>query len=209
MKKVLPVLIALATLCQNLPAQEYRKHNVTATAGAGLPRGDLRYLFSNSFGAGFGYHYRFLPWFAAEGGYESLFGAGGGREFFPTDFGNLRIRDYQQFLFFGGRAILPIAGDRLQLYGGGGGAYLRYSERIRQPFNDFRLDCPVCAVRDGVGYYAVAGVNVAIDRGQRFRVGFGTKVYRGATEGDPLGSVPGGETVDRWINLFGSVSVSF
>jgi hypothetical protein len=207
MKWVLPVL----ALCLPLLGQEYRKHNVNFVAGAGLPKDDLRNLLSNSAGVGFSYFYRPVRFLAAEAGYETLFGAARVRDYLPTVFGNLRIRDYQQFLPFGGRVILPLADDRVQIYGGGGGVYIRYSERIRQPFQDsgFRIDCPECALRDGLGYYASAGVSIAIDRLQMFRVGVGTKVYRGAVSGDPLGPVPGGETRDRWVNIFGSFGVSF
>jgi hypothetical protein len=106
---------------------------------------------------------------------------------------------------------MPFADDRVQIYGGGGGVYIRYSERIHQPFQNsgFRVSCVSCSLRDGVGYYAVAGVSIAIDRAQLIRVGGGTKVYRGATSGDPLGPVPGVETRDRWYNIFGSVGISF
>jgi hypothetical protein len=207
MKWVLPFLLVAGVSF----GQQFRKHQVNLVAGAGIPRDDLRNLLSSSGGVGFSYGFRPVRYLMAEAGYETLFGAARIRDFLPTAFGNLRIRDYQQFLPFGGRVILPLADDRVQIYGGGGGAYIRYSERIRQPFQDsgFRFDCPECALRDGLGYYAQAGISIAIDRAQFFRVGFGTKVYRGATEGDPLGPVPARETRDRWIMLFGNASLNF
>ena len=132
-------------------------------------------------------------------------------DFISTPYGNLRIRDYQQFLPFGGRVILPFADDRVHIYGGGGGAYIRYSERVRQPYQGYgyQIDCVECASRDGIGYYAKAGVSVALDRMQMFRVGFSTKVYRGATEGDPFGPIPEFETRDRWMMLMGTFSFNF
>src|SRR5262249_35025142 len=122
-----------------------------------------------------------------------------------------RIRDFQHFLPFGGRAILPLYDDKIQIYGGLGGAYLRYSERVRQPFpgTGFRIDCSVCSARDGFGYYGMFGVNTALDRARHFRVGAGTKVFRGHTSGDPLGLAPPRETTDRWINIFAAFSFSF
>jgi hypothetical protein len=190
--------------------QDYRRHNFTLNVGAGLPRGELRSLFSTSAGVGGLYGYRFHPYFQVEGGYETLFGAARVRDWIPTAFGNLRIRDYQQFLPFGGRVIVPLANDRVQLHAGGGGAYFRYSERIRQPSEyGYRIDCIECASRDGIGYYGLVGISVAVDRSQNFRVGFGSKVYRGATDGDAFGAVPGMETVDRWINFYGTVGFSF
>ncbi|MDZ4797828.1 MAG: hypothetical protein SGI92_06680 [Bryobacteraceae bacterium] len=213
MRRVIPLALACWTgiFSLNVTAQEYRRHNVSVTAGAGLPRGELRPLLNNSFGAGVNYHYRLIPYLAPEVGFDTLFGAAGVRDFLDTDFGSLRIRDYQQFLTFGGRVILPVAKDRVQFYGGGGGAYLRYSERLSQPFqgSNFRVSCPVCSLRDGVGYYAKAGVDVAVDRAQHFRIGAGVKVMRGATGGDPLGALPGFETADRWVNLYASFGFSF
>lgn len=207
MRWVLPLFL-LAVSCFG---QSFRKHNVNLTAGAGLPRGDLQNLLSSSGGIGFSYGYRPIRYLMAEAGYETLFGAARIRDFEPTAFGSLRIRDYQQFLPFGGRVILPFADDRVQIYGGGGGVYIRYSERIHQPFQNsgFKIDCVSCSLRDGLGYYAVVGASIAIDRGQIFRIGGGTKVYRGATSGDPLGPVPGGETRDRWYNIFGTLGISF
>jgi hypothetical protein len=213
MRRLVPVVCVAAFLLGSpLSAQDnYRKHNLTVTAGAGLPRGDLSDVFANSFGAGFSYHYRFLPYLAAEAGYESMFGAARVRDYLPTSFGSFRIRDYQQFFPFGGRVIMPLLNDRIQVFGSGGGAYFRYSERVRQPFGNYgyRLDCPVCAVRDGFGYYAGVGANFALDQGQHFRLGFIGKVYRGGTAGDPFGDVPGHSTVDRWITLSGSFGFSF
>ena len=191
--------------------QEYRKHNVNFVAGAGIPREELSNLLSTSGGIGFSYYYRPIRWLAAEAGYETLFGAAEIREWVQTGYGNLRIRDYQQFLPFGGRVILPLAAEKVQVYGGGGGAYIRYSERLSQPYNyyGYRFECPMCSLRDGLGYYATAGANIAIDRGQMFRVGGGVKMYRGAVSGDRLGPVPSGETRDGWLNIFGSFGLSF
>jgi hypothetical protein len=171
----------------------------------------LKPYLENSFAAGVGYHYRIIPYLAPEIGYDTFFGAAGVNDFYDSYFGSLRIRDYQQFFTFGGRAILPLATDRVQIYGGGGGAYLRYSERISQPFQNstIRVDCPVCAMRDGFGYYASAGASVALDRAQHFRIGGGVKVFRGTTGGDSFGAVPGYKTADRWVNYFGSFGFSF
>lgn len=206
MRFVLPLLLAASAV---FAQDDYRKHNFTLTAGAGMPRGDLRNLLSTSGGVGGLYGYRFHPYFQVEAGYETLFGAAGVRDYVPSNFGYLRIRDYQQFLPFGGRVIVPLANDRVQLHAGGGGAYFRYSERVRQPSDYYRVTCPECRVRDGIGYYGLVGASVALDQAQHFRVGFGGKVYRGSTEGDPFGAVPAGETIDRWINIFGTLTVSF
>jgi hypothetical protein len=194
-----------------LPAQEYRKHNVLLFGGAGVPGGDLTGITSTSAGLGLGYGYRFHEYFQAEAGYELLFGAARVRDFLPTLYGNLRIRDYQHFLPYGGRVIVPIKGDKIQLFAGGGGVYMRYSERVRQPFaqQGFTFDCAVCSARDGNGYYGLVGGNMALDRAQHFRIGVTSRFIRGETSGEPIGSVPAQTTEDRWTNIFFTFTVSF
>jgi hypothetical protein len=205
-------VLALALVAGSAFAQEfYRKHNVMFNAGAGIPRGDLQDQFSTSAGVGALYGYRFHPYFQVEAGYETLFGAADIHDFVPTGFGPLKIRDYQQFVPFGGRVIVPLARDKVQFHAGGGGAYFRYSERIQQPYAyyGYQIECFECASRDGVGYYALLGGSIALDRAQHFRLGFGGKVYRGATSGERFGTLPARETVDRWINIFGTFVFSF
>ncbi len=204
MKALLVLLAAIP-----LAAQPYPKHNFTFGAGAGLPRADLTNLFADRPGIGVGYGYRFHRYFQADLGLDVIFGAAGVRDFLPTEFGDLRIRDFQYLLPFGGRAILPLARGRLLLYGGGGGTYMRYSERLRQPSDYYRFECPVCNSRSGWGSYALVGGRVALDYDKRLWVGMTSKVYRGHTEGDPLGEVPSVRTRDRWVNLFGEFGFSF
>lgn len=189
----------------------YPKHNFSVGVGAGLPRADLRALLQDSVNLNVSYGYRFLRNFQADIGWETLFGAARIRDFQNTPFGPLRIRDFQTFLPMGGRALLPFADGRVLAYGGGGGAYMRYAERIQQPFGDsgYRLACPTCAIRDGWGYYALVGSSVFIDQGHHFRVGATGRVYRGSSSGDPLGPVPAGRTRDQWINVVGEFGFSF
>ena len=150
--------------------QEYYRHNVTVSLGAAMPRGELRNLFSDSFLAGVEYGYRFHRNFQLDAGFDSVFGAAGVNDWLPTAFGNLRIRDYQSFVPFGGRVILPLLNERVNIYGGLGGVYMRYSERIKQPFqySDIRIPCDVCAARDGFGYYGIFGGSYALDSGRHF-----------------------------------------
>jgi hypothetical protein len=191
--------------------QEYNKHSFSFAAGAAQPRGELRPWFTTSPLVGFEYGYRLHRNFQVDGGLDAVFGAADIRDWLPSQFGDLRIRDRQYFVPFGGRVILPVAEERVHIYGGLGGAYLRYAESIQQPFQDgsFRIPCNVCASRNGFGYYGVAGVNVSIDSARRFRFGAGTRVYRGHTSGDALGAAPPWETTDRWVNIFGTFSVTF
>ena len=206
MRAIILVLIFATSLAAQIG---YTRHNVTAGFGAGQPRGDLRNYFDPSFGLTLGYGYRFHPNFQADAGFQTLFGAAGVRDFYRTDFGELRIKDYQFLVPLGGRAILPLARGRLLFSGGGGGAYMRYQERIRQPYQGYRIDCPVCAARSGWGYYGLLGASVALDRYHRFWLGVNSKVYRGYTQGEPLGLVQSPRTRDHWLNLYGEFGIGF
>lgn len=191
------------------PDISYPRHNLTVGFGGALPQRDLRGLFGNSPNVAVGYGYRFARYFQADAGFETTFGAAGVRSFVPTAFGDLRIRDYQFLLPVGGRAILPFGRERVLIYGGAGGAYLRYSERIQQPIQNVRFSCAVCASRDGFGYYTTVGTNVFLDQARRFRFGAATRLYRGHTEGEALGDVPAVRTRDQWLHVLVEFGVSF
>ncbi len=203
------LLIGLLTLAGASAQSWYPHHSFHFGMGAGQPRGDLRPFFDDAFGLEIGYGYRFHRYFQADLGFETVFGAAGVRDFLPTGFGDLRIRDYQYLVPLGGRAIAPLANGRFEIYGGGGGAYMRYSERLRQPSDSFHIDCAVCASRDGWGWYGALGASAALDRGRHVRLGVGSKVYRGHTSGDPLGAVPALRTRDHWVNVFGELTFAF
>jgi hypothetical protein len=202
---------AVVVMAPAVAQPEVRKHNFTVGVGAGIPRGDLGPLFSTSPAFSFGYGFRFHEFFQADVGLDTVFHAADVRDLFPSYIGDLRIRDYQFLLPMGGRAILPLADGRVLLSGGGGGAYMRYQERIRQPFGDayFRLDCTVCRARSGWGYYALLGASFAVDRGQHFRIGVTSRLYRGNTEGDPFGALPPVRTRDHWLATTGEFTFAF
>lgn len=190
-------------------AQDYPRHNFSFGAGAGLPQGQLRPFFDPKAGIAVGYGYRFHRLFQADVGLDTIFGAGNVRYFVPTQLGYRSIRDYQFLLPFGGRAILPLASGRLLVYGGGGGTYLRYWEHLSQPSPYFQIVCPSCTARSGWGYYATAGFSVALDSRQRFRIGIAPRVYRGHTDGEPLGAIPNIRTKDEWVNVMAEFGLSF
>ena len=205
MRALLLLVIAAPLMAQT----SFQKHNVTLGAGAGLPGGQIADLFRTVGGVGVGYGYRFQKNLQADVGFETLFGAAGVREFLSTDIGNARISDRQYFLPFGGRAILPLGEGRVLLSLGGGGAYLRYSERVQQISSYYSIQCSDCASRSGWGTYALASASYAIDRYQMFRLGFTAKAYRAHTNGDSFGLLPGIETRDRWLSLFANFTLSF
>lgn len=210
--RVKPTILALAILAvpADLLAQsDYPHHNLTFGVGAAQPRGELNGLFLNRPGISVGYSYRFQRYFQVDAGFETVFGSADVHDYLDTGIGPLRIRDYQFFFPFGGRAILPLARGRLLLSGGGGGAYMRYSELLHQPSEDFHLDCPVCSTRDGWGYYALAAVSAYFDRAQHFSLGVTSRIYRGHTQGDALAAVPAIRTRDHWINTYAQFGFSF
>ena len=187
----------------------YPRHNFHFGAGAGRPRGELSGPLLDSAAVSVGYGYRFQRYLQVDSGVDTLLGAARIRDFLETRFGPLRIRDYQFLVPFGVRGILPLERGRFLVSAGAGGIYLRYAERIRQPSEYFRIDCPVCAARDGWGYYGLVNASLFFDRARHFRFGVTGKVYQGHTDGDPLGFIPGIRTRDRWVGIFGEFGVSF
>lgn len=201
------VLVGLSSLAQ---AQDYYPHhNFTFSAGAARPKGDLSPYLEVAPAVGVGYGYRFLRYFQADAGVDINFGAARVRDFLSTQVGDLRIKDREYFVQFGGRGIAPLFHGRVLFSAGGGGAYMRYAERISQPSSYFRVGCPVCTARSGWGYYAVADTTVFLDRAQHFRIGPAAKFFRGHTTGEPLGNLPGVRTKDHWINLYAELGFSF
>ena len=206
--RAVPLLLLLAVA--PLAADDYYPHhNITFGAGAARPRGDLGSLLEDTGGISLGYGYRFMRYFQADIGLDILFGAARVKDFLLTDIGDFRIKDREYFLPMGGRAIMPLFNGRVLVSGGGGGTYMRYSERVNQPGSYYRIDCPICTSRSGWGYYAQGNVSYFLDRNQHFRLGVNTRVYRGHTEGEPLGPVPGVRTKDKWLNLFVELGFSF
>jgi hypothetical protein len=209
MRRFLLLLAATPLLAQHYSEPYYPHHNFSAALGAERPRGDLGGPFQDAPVFSFGYGYRFYRYFQADIGLDVGIGAAQIKDYLITGIGDFRIRDYQFFVPFGGRAIIPLWNGRFQFAGGGGGAKLHYSERVSQPSTYFRVDCPVCTSRGGWGYYALLNASFALDHGQHFRFGATTKVYRGHTDGEPLGAIPGIRTKDRWVNLFAEFNVGF
>ncbi len=185
----------------------YPKHNFSIGAGLARPRGDIGGALGDAPALNIGYGYRFHPNFQADIGFDTAFGAAGVNDYLYTGIGYQRIRDYQFFVPMGGRAIIPIG--RLMISGGGGGAYLRYSEHLRQPSDYYRVDCPVCTSRSGWGYYGLVNVSAFLDRGRHFRAGVTGKMYRAHTEGESLGALPAIRTKDRWLVIGGEFGFSF
>ncbi len=190
----------------------YQQHSFSLGAGGGMPGGDLQPLLSARPALRLNYGYRFMKNFQADLGFDTVFHAAKVNDYYESRFGDLRIKDYQFFVPMGGRAIVPVARNRVQFHAGGGAAWMTYREQIRQPFNGdsgIRVDCPVCSSRSGWGYYALLGSTFAIDRAQIFRLGFTSKLYRGRTAGGSIGPIPEVRTHDQWLTTAAEFSVNF
>ena len=188
----------------------WQRHHFSAGLGIAMPRQELQPGYQNAFGWTLGYGYRPLPYLQIDAGYEGSYNAADVNDFYDQPaFGPLRIRDFQTFLPFGARVILPLAGGRVEVFGGGGGAYLRYSENLRQPSDWVRVGCPVCRARDGFGWQALAGFAVGLNPGNAMKLGVFTRVYDATTSGPPVGNIWDGTTKDRWLNTYLSLSFSF
>ena len=207
--RVFAVWAVLSAVALPLLAQEeYRKHSFLIGGGAGVPGRDLRDLMSTSFLLRFGYGYRFHRNFQADVGVEGTFGAAGVKIVQQSAIGDIRIHDYELFVPFGLQAILPVAHTRFEFHGGGGGTYIHYAEEASVPGITLNcpygcsvdIACPACRSRGGWGYYGNAGVAVSVDRGKHVWLGLSTRFVKGTTSGEPLGTVPGFETKDQWLN---------
>ena len=213
MNRTLCACWALAALCcaAEGEAQDWApRHGITLGVGAATPQGVLSGSLFRSTMLSAAYGYRFHPYFQADTGVDVIFGAARVREFQPNlVFGDLRIRDDQVLVPFGGRAILPVAGGRAEFSAGGGGAYIYHGKHLEQPSEEFEVQCRTCTSRSGWAWYGLAGGNVAVDALRHVRLGVTARLYRGHTDGGAIGSLPGLRTADHWLALFGEVTVQF
>lgn len=209
MRLTLLILLAAATIQPSL-AQFAQKHHFTVGLGAGIPGKQLNNVYNNAVSWTFGYGYRPIRYFQADIGLDTVYNAARVNEFLENpQFGYVRIRDFEFMMPVGGRLILPLGDGKVNLYSGGGAAYLRYTERLRQPSDFFNISCPVCQARSGWGHYFLAGADVALTSGGALRLGVTTRVYQGSTDGPSVGNIPPVRTSDRWVNTYAHLSFSF
>jgi hypothetical protein len=184
------------------------KNTLVVGCGVGIPSGDLRAYMSSSAAFRIKYGYRMTRYLQAEIGLDGVIRGAGISVSQQTFVGEVRKRDFEYMIPFGGRAILPLAAGRLELFAGGGGAYLKYSEEAQManmpwcygPSCYIEIPCPACASRSGWGYYGTAGVNVALERRKRVWLGVEAEYIKGATSGKLLSTGAPFETKDRWFN---------
>jgi hypothetical protein len=188
-----------------------RQFSFNIGTGGAIPREDLSSFMNTSPLLTVGFGYRPIKYLQADAGMDAIFHAAGVRDFQDTIIGRIKIRDNEILVPFGGRGILPLVSQRIELFGGGGAVYLHYGESVEVPGSgdNSSFNCRTCRSRDGWGAYAIAGVNVAVERSRRFWVGVESRLIHGKTNGDPLGAVPRLETHDTWINTAAVFTVRF
>ena len=206
LRRSLTALLA-SVLAVPLSAQDTsrpRKNTFAVGAGVGIPAGDLRQFMSLSGAIRLKYGYRFTRNLQADVGLDAVIGAAGIDISQQTPVGELRIRDVECIVPMGGRAILPLAADWLELFAGGGVVYLRYSEYADLPdlvhTGYVDVPCPGCTARSGWGFYGTAGINIALERRKRIWLGMEAQYIAGTTSGKLLGTGARFETKDRWLN---------
>jgi hypothetical protein len=165
----------------------------------------------------FGYGYR--PWkhFQADVSLTVVPRAAGINVPLQTTVGTFEVKDTEFILPFGGRAILPLLAGRMELFGGGGGTYLHYTEIAPTRLGYgcypsacvFDVACPFCVSRGGWGGYGTAGADVALDRRRRVWLGVETRFVKGTTSGELLGSGGTIKTKDQWLNMAMNVAYRF
>jgi len=223
-RRCLPLILILAV---PLFAQEAKPRYNTIYAGGGIamPQADLRGYMTKSAMFQLGYGYRFHKYFQADIAGIGVVEAAGIHFSLPTftgdvKTGDIHVSDSELLVPFGGRAILPLAGGRIELFAGGGGVYLRYSEEAASKVVDCygpggpatcSVDqaCPQCTSRSGWGGYGVAGANSALDRKRRVWVNVESRFVTGHTSGKLLGSGAPFQTKDQWTLIVGNVGVRF
>jgi opacity protein-like surface antigen len=186
------------------------RHHFETGLGFAVPGKDLTTFYQSAFAWGFGYGYRPLKYLQVDLGYQGAYNAARVKDFiFNPSAGYLRIRDFQTYLPLGARVVAPVAGGRVEFYGGGGGSYVRTAESLRQPNQWVRFECPDCVSRDGWGYYALLGTGIALTQGQGVRLTAITRVYRAETSGPPIGANPAIFTREQWVNTIFGLTFSF
>jgi len=197
-------LLSVALIAQD--ESRPQRNRFVIGGGVGLPAGDLKRWMSPAALVRVGYGRRVSRHFQMDLGLDAVVGAAGINITQQSLVGELRIHDVEYMVPFGGRAILPLAEDRFELFAGGGGIYLRYDEEAEIPGLKcygscyYEIPCPSCTSRGGWGYYGTAGVNFALDRRHRVWLGLEARYTKGTTSGTLLSTVAGFETEDRWLS---------
>ena len=177
-------LVALCSAC----AQETLADRITFSGGWSHEIDNQRFPTRESAtGLGISYGHRFRPWIEAEAGLFTALDPTGVQ---CASSGCRDASDHYYWVPFGVRFIAPLYRRRIDISGGGGGLYEKYS-------GDLLGGPPVS--RSGGGGYFLASAAVALDRGRHFWVG--------ATPRWLLANAS--YTRDRWFQISAEISFRF
>ena len=207
-KIILTVVGSLFSTLAFAQSPEFHRNNVTVGIGAAVPVGsDSSYLNSAPL-VSVGYGYRFNRYFRADAGLQFAFGAANNQNAVQTDLGAVQGGDREYMIPLGGRFIIPLPFNRLEVSAGGGAIYLHYSETA--PSNGYYSPtCYTCASRGGWGGYGMGNVSYFLDSDHIFHVGSTLQFISASTNGPSIGNVPAAKTTDRWATISIEFGMSF
>jgi hypothetical protein len=186
----------------------YRKFIIDFNVGGLNPGGDLQGKFSTAPGAGFNLGTGVHRHFQLDAGFDAGTGAAGVSRTINTTGGPRSVGDTEYFVPLGARFVLPLFRERLLLSGGGGGAYISYTETPKAGANEVVI-CTSCVSRSGGGAFEVAQIKVMLDKQRRFGVGSTTRWYQASSKGGALGTNLQGNSKDRWTTVAGTLGFHF
>lgn len=199
------LLIAAPAVAQS----EFHHNNVDVGFGAATPVGSDTGYLSTAPLISLSYGYRFSRLFQADAGFQVAFGAVNNQNAEVTDLGTVQGGDHEYMIPLGGRVYIPQPFKRIEVSAGGGAVYLHYSETVSSGGSYYTPTCYTCTSRGGWGGYGMGNVTYYLDSNHTFHVGTTVQFISGATNGQPVGSVPGNRTTDHWLNVFVGFGMSF
>ncbi len=167
----------------------HAQHRATLSGGWSRQVGGFNFRKPTAAGLGLSYGYRVHPHIEVETGLFTALGPGGD---FCTRFGCFDPHDRFFWVPLGVRFIAPMAWKRVEVSGGGGGLWEKYS--VDNPNEGFSLRS-----RQGWGGYFVAGAAVFLDQRRHFWLGASPRLF--------LANPRFGR--DRWFQILGEFSVRF
>jgi hypothetical protein len=187
---------------------DYHRNNFDFGAGVAMPVGNDTSYLNNAPMVSFGYGYRFMRYLQADAAFQMAFGAANNQNAEITDIGTIPGHDHEFMIPLGGRVILPLPGDRVEVSAGGGAVYLHYSETVPSSAY-YSVTCYTCTSRGGWGGYGLANVKYFLDDSHTFHIGVTVEAIRASLSGEPVGNTPAVTTSDHWLNLTVQFGMSF
>jgi len=194
-------------------ADSYRKFSLDISGGLLRPQGEMRRWQYAEFGGErrslfqqtglFGTHFGYRPirYAQIDAGLELGVSAVGRRTISLVSFETGEYDDFIFFLPLGGRAVIPLASERLLLSIGGGGVYVNNIEISDSGVTD--------AERSGWGAYGLGQVLFVFGESRRIGVGFTSRWTRVHLSRGFLPGYGSARIADQWLFLGATLSIRF